>query len=72
MTFEFSEGQKLRQKTTRRFLEDRAPLPVRRRVFESGSSWGPANGPHRLVQWRRPMRPCASGWWISVTPESRA
>ncbi len=41
MNFDFSEAQKLLQKTTREFLRDRAPLASCRRVLESGTGWDP-------------------------------
>jgi len=41
MNFDFSEGQKLLQRTTREFLRDRAPLQSCRRVIESGGGWEP-------------------------------
>ncbi len=41
MNFDFSEAQKLLQKTAREFLEDRAPLQLCRRVLESETNWAP-------------------------------
>jgi acyl-CoA dehydrogenase len=39
MNFDFSDGQKLLQRTTRAFLEARAPLQSCRRVLEAGTGW---------------------------------
>src|SRR5262245_27324578 len=39
MNFEFSEDQKLLQKTVNEYLRDHAPLSVARQVLESGSRY---------------------------------
>jgi len=41
MNLDFSEDQKLLQKTARDFLAERAPLQVTRAVLESGKHWNP-------------------------------
>src|SRR5262245_23544409 len=41
MNFDFSEDQKLLQKTARDFLVEHAPLQVNRDVLESGKEWSP-------------------------------
>jgi alkylation response protein AidB-like acyl-CoA dehydrogenase len=41
MNFDFSEDQKLLQKTARDFLTEHAPLSVNRDVLESGKDWNP-------------------------------
>jgi alkylation response protein AidB-like acyl-CoA dehydrogenase len=41
MNFDFSDGQKQLQQTTRAFLDDRAPLQSCRRVLEAGTGWDP-------------------------------
>jgi alkylation response protein AidB-like acyl-CoA dehydrogenase len=41
MNFDFSEDQKLLQKTARDFLAEHSPLQVNRDVLESGKDWNP-------------------------------
>ena len=41
MNFDFSEDQKLLQKTARDFLAEHSPLSVNRDVLESGKEWSP-------------------------------
>ena len=41
MNFDFSEDQKLLQKTARDFLAEHSPLQVNRDVLESGKDWSP-------------------------------
>ncbi|MFI5314511.1 MAG: acyl-CoA dehydrogenase family protein [Myxococcota bacterium] len=41
MNFDFSEDQKLLQKTARDFLAERSPLQTNRDVLESGKDWNP-------------------------------
>jgi alkylation response protein AidB-like acyl-CoA dehydrogenase len=41
MNFDFSEEQKLLQKTARDFLAERSPLQANRDVLESGKDWNP-------------------------------
>jgi alkylation response protein AidB-like acyl-CoA dehydrogenase len=59
MNFDFSEDQRLLQKAARDFLEDRSPLPVNRKVLESGSHFDPE-------LWKGVAE---MGWLGAVVPE---
>lgn len=59
MNLDFSEGQKLLQKTTREFLEDRSPLQSCRRVLESGTGLDPE-------LWKGAAQ---MGWLATAIPE---
>jgi hypothetical protein len=59
MNFDFSEDQKLLQKTARDFLAEHSPLSVNRDVLESGKYWNPE-------LWRATAQ---MGWQGAAIPE---
>ncbi|HTO52924.1 MAG TPA: acyl-CoA dehydrogenase family protein [Myxococcota bacterium] len=60
MNFDFSEDQKLLQKTARDFLTEHAPLSVNREVLESAKDWNPE-------LWKQTAE---MGWQGAAIPES--
>jgi acyl-CoA dehydrogenase len=60
MNFDFSEEQRLLQRTARDFLDDHAPLAIARSAFEA-----PAPGPHPL--WKAVAE---MGWLGTAVPET--
>jgi len=60
MNFDFSEDQKLLQKTARDFLAERSPLQVNREVLESGKDWN-------QELWKATAE---MGWQGAAIPES--